>query len=350
MRTYEDHTCNILGLNVVGNHLISYDVENNIKVFDLKLRSKVTEVTVLQKATITALVHPSTYINKFIIGYSNGQLELWNFNKKKIVYTFASHIAYLQKEMHKENNKDGKNTSRSLPSICCIEQSPACDVVALGFNSGDILLLNLKLDCILFSFKHLEGGLVTSISFRTDVSSDRFPYMVTSSEAGRLHIWNLGGGGYGVGDNDDDSDEESSGAAGAAGRRLQSTLEDAHRSRISRVSFIHGEPIMVSASLDNSIKVWIFDSPDGSARLLKLREGHSGTPLRIRHYGGSTNVSMRDNADGLSCEMISAGGDNTLRLFNTAIESQNRELSQKPILKKLGLQRRNERLSECIGV
>jgi len=56
---------------------------------------------------------------------------------------------------------------------------------------------------------------------------------------------------------------------------------------------------------------------------------------------------MRDNADGMSCEMISAGTDGTLRLFNTAIETQNRELSQKPILKKLGLQRRNERLPPC---
>lgn len=56
---------------------------------------------------------------------------------------------------------------------------------------------------------------------------------------------------------------------------------------------------------------------------------------------------MRDNADAMSCEMISAGTDGTLRLFNTAIETQNRELSQKPILKKLGLQRRNERLPQC---
>lgn len=58
-------------------------------------------------------------------------------------------------------------------------------------------------------------------------------------------------------------------------------------------------------------------------------------------------MSMRDNADAMSCEMISAGTDGTLRLFNTAIETQNRELSQKPILKKLGLQRRNERLPQC---
>ena len=38
----------------------------------------------------------------------------------------------------------------------------------------------------------------------------------------------------------------------------------------------------------------------------------------------------------VSCEMLSAGTDGAFRLFNFALESQNREISQKPILKKLG--------------
>ncbi len=47
--------------------------------------------------------------------------------------------------------------------------------------------------------------------------------------------------------------------------------------------------------------------------------------------------------------MLSAGSDGTFRLFNFALEAQNRELSQKPILKKIGLQRRNERLPLITG-
>lgn len=50
-----------------------------------------------------------------------------------------------------------------------------------------------------------------------------------------------------------------------------------------------------------------------------------------------------------SCEMLSAGTDGTLRLFNFALESQNREMSQKPILKKLGIQKRNQRLPPIEG-
>jgi U3 small nucleolar RNA-associated protein 21 len=96
--------------------------------------------------------------------------------------------------------------------------------------------------------------------------------------------------------------------------------------------------------------MWIFDSADGNPRLLRSREGHQGTSNRIRFYGAVTTTSMRDNADGMSCEILSAGADNTFRLFNFALEAQNREMSQKPMLKKLGIQRRNERLPSIIGL
>lgn len=69
-----------------------------------------------------------------------------------------------------------------------------------------------------------------------------------------------------------------------------------------------------------------------------------------RYYGGITNASMRDSSDGMSCEIISAGSDNSLRSFNTALESQNKELSQNLILKKLGLRKRNEKLPVVIGL
>lgn len=94
--------------------------------------------------------------------------------------------------------------------------------------------------------------------------------------------------------------------------------------------------------------MWIFDAANGSARLLRSREGHRGNPLKIRYYGGTTNVSMRLNSDATSCEILSAGMDGTLRLFNSAIESQNREMSQKSILKKYGMLRRNQKLPVII--
>lgn len=314
------------------------------KVIDIKQQRVVSEMISLQPAEIVSITHPATYVNKIVIGYSNGQLELWNIHKKSIIYTFSSHLTILSRATTTEvfsdpfgDEIDEENVHKiavSTPSVTSLEQSPACDVVAAGFSSGDVILINLKLDKVLFSFKQ-DGGAVTSISFRTDAASDKFPFMVTSSADGRLHVWNLGSC---------NSDGEVK-----LERKLQNTMEEAHSSRISRVHFLYGEPVMVSAGEDNSLKVWIFDSPDGTARLLRCREGHSGCPLKIRYYGGSTNASMRDNADAMSCEIISAGSDSTLRLFNTAIESQNREMSQQAILKKLGLRRRHERLPVTTG-
>lgn len=298
-------------------------------------------MTSLQLSKITVISHPATYLNKIVIGYANGQIELWNIQKKSIIYTFSSHLVLLNQRGTLTNgyvdpfgdDDDTEEKVTNIPSVVCFEQSPACDVMGVGFSSGDVLLINLKLDKVLFSFKQ-DGGAVTSISFRTDVASDRFPFMATSSADGRLHVWNLGSS----------SDSEVKQV-----RKLQSTLEEAHSARVGKVHFMYGEPIMVSAAEDNSLKVWIFDAPDGTARLLKSREGHSGCPLKIRYYGGVTNASLRDNADAMSCEIVSAGSDGSLRLFNTALESQNKELSQGVILKKLGLRRRHQRLPITTG-
>ena len=345
-----------------------------LQVIDTKARRLVAEMTSLQPSKIVCIMHPATYVNKVVVGYANGQMELWNIQKRAIIYTFAAHLSYLEdgrtSRRSRSSSKDifmdpygddddddedddvdapsssssrrrkskKVSSSKSVEAVTCIEQSPACDVLGVGFSSGDVLLLNAKLDVVLFSFRQ-DGGSVTSISFRTDAAADRFPFMVTASADGRLHVWNLG--------------LTNSAADGAGGgrleRKLENSLHEAHSAAIGRVHFLYGEPVMVSAAADNTIKVWIFDSPDGTARILRSREGHSGWPLRIRYYGGSTNASIRDNSDATSCEILSAGSDGTLRLFNTAIEVQNRELSQNTILKKLGMQRRNERLPVTIG-
>jgi U3 small nucleolar RNA-associated protein 21 len=132
-------------------------------------------------------------------------------------------------------------------------------------------------------------------------------------------------------------------------RKLQYIIDDAHMNTISKIEFLYGEPILTSCSHDNSIKIWIFDSPDGSARLLRSRQGHCGYPLRIRYYGGITNMSIHTATDAHDCEILSCGTDQTLRLFNSVLENQNREFSQKIILKKYGYQKRHERLPTIIG-
>lgn len=41
----------------------------------------------------------------------------------------------------------------------------------------------------------------------------------------------------------------------------------------------------MSSARDNSLKQWVFDGVDGSARLLKFRSGHAAPPTVVRHYG-----------------------------------------------------------------
>lgn len=365
VRKYNFHDKPIIGMLQIGRYLITYDAGHKITMIDTQKRTLVSEINILIDKSmnisddidvhITNIIHPSTYINKFVVSLSNGQLELWNFNSKKIIYKFRNHLKYLQdsvedlEEVYEESEEDLLDMSHKKKTKCSIqycitamEQSPACDIIALGFNTGHILLFHLKQDEVLFSFK--QNSSVTSLSFRTDAESAKYPCLASGCADGRVNIWCLGSG-----EGDDLSDED------ICVKKLHCTIEEAHSCHCSKVAYMPGEPLLMTSSRDNSLKVWIFDTPDGTARLLRSREGHYGYPNKIRYYGGVTHVSMRDNADGNSCEILSCGsgsadnangigGDHSFRVFNTALEAQNREMSAKPILKKLGYLKRNQKL------
>lgn len=115
--------------------------------------------------------------------------------------------------------------------------------------------------------------------------------------------------------------------------RLHSVI-GGHGGAVSSLYFFPREPLLLSSSRDNSLRMWVFDGADGSARLLKSREGHTAPPRRIRYYGSHTLASMGSGADATGCQILSAGSDRSFRVFNTARDAQSRELSQGPLLKK----------------
>jgi U3 small nucleolar RNA-associated protein 21 len=251
---------------------------------------------------------------------------LWNIRTRTLIYTFESHAPYVgplgaDQPNDDDDDRDHQPSQQLIPAgVTAIEQSPAPDVVAVGFTNGFISIVNVKYDKQLFRFKAEAGGRVRSLSFRTDVASEQTPYLASGHDDGRIFVWHL------------------------LHRRLQFCMEDAHSAAIGTVKFMEGEPILLTNSADNSIKCWIFDAPDGSARLLRGRSGHSAHPRKIQYYGGHTMESLRDNATAMSCDIVSAGSDGTLRLFNHAREVQNMEYSQKQLLKKLGVRYRNASL------
>ena len=59
-------------------------------------------------------------------------MQLINIVTQKVVYSFANVFEAVKEE-----------GSSIQPYISCMQQSPAVDVVAIGFDSGHILLVNL---------------------------------------------------------------------------------------------------------------------------------------------------------------------------------------------------------------
>jgi U3 small nucleolar RNA-associated protein 21 len=76
----------------------------------------------------TALMHPDTYLNKILLAFENGVMELWNLRTRSRVFRFTGFA------------------TKVLSAITTVVQSPAVDVVAVGFQNGQTVLHNLKFD------------------------------------------------------------------------------------------------------------------------------------------------------------------------------------------------------------
>lgn len=249
-----------------GPHLIAVDKSNKLCVWDVKDESLYLEMDFQKKSfEITAIAHPATYINKILMGSKQGKLQLWNLKTCKLIYSYSGWDS----------------------EVVVLEQAPAPDVIAVGLDSGRIILHNIKFDETVVEFKQ-DWGKVTGIGFRTD----GFPVMATGSELGHIALWDL------------------------KERRLVSQVREAHAESVSGLYCLPSEPLMVTSSADNTLKMWIFDLPDGGARLLKRREGHGAPPLHTRFHGSLGDI------------ILTAGEDSSMRMFSTVTEILNRSLGQ----------------------
>ncbi|OQR88110.1 hypothetical protein ACHHYP_07540 [Achlya hypogyna] len=275
------HTAPILQLLAVGDALFSIAEDQTLRIWSTEDLTLLETITFDADFTPTFLLHPSTYLNKILVGSAQGSLQLWNVRTLKCVFAF--------KGWHSE--------------VTAMAQSPAVDVVAVGLADGRILLHNLKFDTTLMTFSQAQEGRVTSLAFRAD---DRAPWLASGTTAGNVVLWNL------------------------ETQRLETTIYGAHEAPLASLVFFPNEPLLLTAAGDNALKIWIFDQMDSSARLLKARAGHKAPPTKIRYYGHD----VVRKSDGTICQILSAGQDRSFRLFHTAREQQSQELSQGPLLKK----------------
>lgn len=273
--TWSRHTAKVNLLLLFGEHILSVDVEGNVFIWAFKGTdenlSPVGHILLDTEFTPSCIMHPDTYLNKVILGSQDGSLQLWNISTKKKLYDF----------------KGWKS------SICCCVSSPALDVIAVGCADGKIHVHNIRYDEEVVTFSQTTRGAVTALSFRTDGQ----PLLASGGSSGVISIWNL------------------------EKRRLQSVIRDAHDSSVISLHFFANEPVLMSTSADNSIKMWIFDTSDGDPRLLKFRSGHSAPPLCIRFYANGRHI-------------LSAGQDRAFRLFSVIQDQQSRELSQRHVTKR----------------
>ncbi|KAL1498469.1 hypothetical protein AB1Y20_013794 [Prymnesium parvum] len=249
----------------------------------------------------TAMCHPATYLNKVVLGAPDGRVQIWNLRSGALVH---------------ESSAFGKPGGDFASAVMSLEQSPALDVVAIGFQSGKLVLHNLKFDEAVVAFAHERGDAVRALAFR----SDGQPLLVSCGAHGSLYVWDL------------------------AKRTRVTSHADAHAGPISAAHFIRGTAEMITCGeADNALRVWIFDRPDGGARLLRERSGHSAPPTCVRfHHDG---VSVGGGPAG-QAYLISGGTDRTLRLSSIWSAQQDVELSQRreerkrPQLEMSSLERR----------
>ena len=282
---YKGHENPIHLMLPFGPHLLAVDESNLLKMWDIKAEEVSLELTFSPNSfSVSTLMHPVTYINKVLLGSTPGSMLLWNLKTAKQVYVF--------------------NGWKSPVTI--LEQAPAVDVVAIGLASGEILLHNLKFDETVVKFRQ-EWGPITALTFRTDGA----PIMITGSTQGHLAVWDL---------------EQ---------QTLVHQHRHAHRGAVTGLKSLPSEPLIVTSSRDNSLKVsaflflynwfrylilfvfqqmWIFDQSDGGVRLLRDRSGHKEPPVRLRFH------------DALGEWILSSGLDSAMRSFSTVADLLHRNL------------------------
>ncbi|KAI8614808.1 quinon protein alcohol dehydrogenase-like superfamily [Chytriomyces sp. MP71] len=272
----DDGQLRIFKLLILGELVLAAASDNTIRIWNWDTREYIKTLSFDAQFNLTAILHPSTYVNKILVASTDGRMQLWNFATLSLIYEFSGLSS----------------------SITSLEQAPAIDVVAIGLQDGRILLKNLKTNTNIRHFHHDGQCPVTAISFRNDEGSDS-AMMATGGADGGVFIWDIEKGRMIV--------------KVAAGENAG----DAHQEAVHTLEFLAGQPVLVSASGDNSIKEWIFDAENGHPRLWKSRTGHRDPPNRVRFIGPEPTT------------IITSGSDGSLRKYSTIQDQRNLEFSRK---------------------
>ena len=247
-----------------------------------------------------------TYLNKILVGTSDGCLEVWNVSTGKLRYTIFP------------NESDSG-------AVTALEPTPALSLFAIAYASGEVVLHNVRTDKPVISLHAgSEQAPVTSISFRNDglgagEDGRKEGVMATATKAhGDITFWDLNNGGRKTGVLRGAHSPPSTEHGGVSGG-------------ISKIEFLPGQGVLVSSGLDNALKSWIFDEQPFSSipRPLHSRSGHAAPVSSLEFLPASSDGAETDGK-----WLLSASRDRSLWGWSLRRDAQSSELSQGNVRKK----------------
>uniref|UniRef100_A0A674BFB8 WD repeat domain 36 n=1 Tax=Salmo trutta TaxID=8032 RepID=A0A674BFB8_SALTR len=236
VHTYTGHGADVHLLLPFGDHVISVDRDNVVVVWDVESEEEYLQIT-FDKVSfeVSALMHPSTYLNKILFGSSQGGFQLWNVKSNKLLYTFPGW---------------------------------AVGVPVLQQVGWSIFILKAETELIhIFVVEELSAIHIVI-------------FLAAGSPVGHIGLWDL---------------EE---------KKLVCQMKDAHNTAVAGLTFLHGEPLLITNGADNSIQV-------SGGRLLRSCLAHCAPPTKVQHHGLNGH------------HILSAGQDGTLQSFSTVHERFN---------------------------
>eukprot|EP01065_Artemidia_motanka_P020162 TRINITY_DN2413_c2_g1_i2.p1 TRINITY_DN2413_c2_g1~~TRINITY_DN2413_c2_g1_i2.p1 ORF type:complete len:1030 (+),score=287.89 TRINITY_DN2413_c2_g1_i2:209-3091(+) len=267
--------------------LISAGTDNTVRVWRAQTGEPLQSFTLHHQSTISSISMVHNYGTKLVIGCLQGHLELWNFNTASLVHRFPPY---------------SKNVA-----VTAIGSASVDDTIAVGLANGTVAGTNLLYGTELFRFRHESpsgaNSAVTAVAFRHDKSGT----LCSGTDRGEVAVWNL-----------EKQCLEGLLTATVQAKSQDDVFETPHRGRITGLTFLEKDPMLLTSGEDNALRMYGFDRLQGTGSLEKERRGHHAPCTGAMFYD--------DNV------ILTRSSDKTLRAFHVLSDLFGKEISQGNIL------------------
>lgn len=219
----------------------------------------------------------SGFKNKVLLCASNGQVHLCNVSTGNLIHTFEFSDAVLLHQI-----QEGSQTISAIAQ----SQLQSNSVVAVGYRSGDVLIVDIKNDQVLGSLKlSNQQQHATSLAFVYDALGrmDRGSKSIVANEAlvigtanGDLVVFDL------------------------SEFRIFGVVEKAHLGPVKHLLYVERDNNLVTAGTDNCLILWAMDSEKELLRHYKDRRGLIGEINMMKTYDSEEmDLLVCSSADGV---------------------------------------------------